>query len=382
MADKEEEGAMRRLWTRDLRNILQAVKDGTFKYEEKEEKKIDWKSYNEAQLNELADMLKMIRDSVDIAVERIEAREQKETETRKGPGRPPVPNRDIAKVLLLQSYFGVSDRVAGGLLKVFDSKLGISQIFSYKTIERGYDPERTKIIFDEIFKLTNEWSNFAENMFGVDGTGDPTTNKVNYESKRAEQRKEHDKKEGTKHNDGVMNAWPGKRRDFQYSVLSGGIHTKVIGGFSTTGDHHIGELTQFPSAMKQTAENAPSLEIMLGDKLYANRPACRLVSSYGATLFSLTKLNSTIHSNGVPEWSKMAHKLILDPQGFLEVLHNRSISETINSMMKRREPTPIRKRLDWRKDTAEYLKVNIHNLRQSCYLTYLAPLLTRIPLHT
>lgn len=380
IAENEEEGSMRRLWTRDLRNILQAVKDGTFRYEEREEKKIDWKLYNEAQLNELADMLKMIRNSVDIAVERIKTREQKEI--RQGPGRPPIPSGDIAKVLLLQSYFGVSDRVAGGLLKVFDSKLGISQTFSYKTIERGYDPERTKIIFDEIFKLTNEWSNFAENMFGVDGTGDPTTNKINYESKRAEQRKDHEKKDGTEHNSKIMNAWPGKRKDFQYSVLSGGIHTKVIGGFSTTGDHSIGELTQFPAAMKQTAKNAPSLEIVLGDRLYANRPVCKLVGSYGTTLFSLPKLNSTIHSKGVPEWSKMVHKLILDPQGFLEIIHNRSISETINSMMKRREPAPIRKRLDQRKDIEEYLKVNIHNLRQSCYLTYLSPLLTRIPLHT
>lgn len=378
MTEKDEEGAMRRLWTRDLRNILQAVKDGTFEYEEKETKKIDWKSYNEAQLNELADMLKMIRDSVDIAVERIKIREQKEI--RQGPGRPSVPSGDIAKVLLLQSYFGVSDRIAGGLLKVFDTKLGISQTFSYKTIERGYDPERTKIIFDEIFKLTNEWSNFAENMFGVDGTGDPTTNKINYESNRAIQRKEYEKKDSTNHNDEVMNAWPSKKRDFQYSVLSGGIHTKIIGGFSTTDDHHIGELSQFQSTMEQTAENAPSLEIILGDKLYANRQVCKLVDSYGATLFSLPKLNSTIHSKGVPGWSKMTYKLILDPHGFLKVFHNRSISETINSMMKRKEPTPIRKRLSWRKDTAEYLKVNLHNLRQSCYLTYLAPTLTKIPL--
>ena len=50
-------------------------------------------------------------------------------------------------------------------------------------------------------------------------------------------------------------------------------------------------------------------------------------------------------------------------------------------MMKRKESTQIRKRLSWRKDTAEYLKMNLHNLRQSCYLTYSAPTLTKIPLH-
>jgi transposase len=379
MEEKDEDGAMRRLWSRDLRNILSAVKDGSFKYEGKEKKSINWRSYNEAQLNELADMLKMIRYSVGIAAERIRTREP--NETKRGPGRPPIPYEDVAKVLLLQSYFGVSDRVAGGLLKVFDTKLGISETFSYKTIERGYDPERTKLIFDEIFKLTNEWSNFVEDTFGTDGTGDPVTNKVNYESKRSDQRKELEKKEKGRNKQDINASWPSKKHDFQYDVISAGMHTKIIAGFSTTGDHHVGELTQFPCVMEQTSKNAPSMAIMLGDRLYANRPTCKLVSSYGVALYSLPKSNSTLRSHGVFDWKRMMYEFILDPQGFLGVYHGRSISETVNSMMKRREPTPIRKRLSWRKSTEEGLKVYIHNLRQSCYLTYLAPELTRTPLH-
>jgi hypothetical protein len=42
-------------------------------------------------------------------------------------------------------------------------------------------------------------------------------------------------------------------------------------------------------------------------------------------------------------------------------------------MMKRREPTPLRKRLDERRDTEEFLKGNIHNIRQCGYLVYLKP---------
>jgi hypothetical protein len=171
MTEENEEGGMRRLWSRDLLNIVTAVKDGTLEYEDKPKKSIDWRSYNEAQLNELADMLKMIRDSVDIAVKRILVREMGKHD---GPGRPAIDSGDIVKIMLLQGYFGVSDRVAGGLLKVFDTKLGISKTFSYKTIERGYDPERTKEILDEVFRLTNEWSSFAEGTVSIDGTGDPT----------------------------------------------------------------------------------------------------------------------------------------------------------------------------------------------------------------
>jgi transposase len=362
---------MRRVWSRDLHNLVSGIRDGTFKYEEKPKKSIDWSSYNEAQLNELADMLKIIKDSVDIAAHNI-----RETHTKiKGPGRPRFPNGDVTKALLLQSYFGASDRLAAGLLKVFDSKLGISKDFSYKTIERGYDPERTKEILDEVFRLTNEWSNSNETTFGVDGSGDPTTMKVNYESKRAQQRKEREEKDDSEQ---MVDAWPSKKKDFQYSVISSGIHTKIIAGFSTSSNHHIGELSHFPEVMRQTYENAPNMKIMLGDPLYANRPVCNLTYYYDVSLYSLPKSNVTLKNKGCRDWSRMLCELILDPQGFLQVYHDRSISETVNSMMKRRELTPIRKRLDCRKDTEECLKINIHNLRQSCYLTYLAPQLTKL----
>ena len=85
----------------------------------------------------------------------------------------------------MQSYFGVSNRVAEGFARLFREKLGIKSDFSYKTIERGYDPERSKELLDEVFKITNEVGNPYENKFGMDGTGDPTNMKVNYESKRA-----------------------------------------------------------------------------------------------------------------------------------------------------------------------------------------------------
>jgi transposase len=55
------------------------------------------------------------------------------------------------KVQLIESYFGVSDRVAEGFLRLFREKLGVTLNFSYKTIERGYDPERSKELLEEVF---------------------------------------------------------------------------------------------------------------------------------------------------------------------------------------------------------------------------------------
>ena len=367
---------MRRIWSRELQNVVTAIRNKTFVYEEKEKTRINWSQYDKAQLNELADMLEIIRYSVDVAVERITPKTK--NNAARFPGKPKfVSDGSIAKLLLLQTYFGSSNRLGEGLLRVFNTKLGITEYFSYKTLERGYDPEPVGYILDAVFSLTNEWSNFNEDTFGVDGTGDPTTMKINYESRRSEQRKEKSQKASQE----VITTWPTEKKgDFQFSVLSCGIHTKVIAGFSTTGDHHIGELSQFDDVMKQTHDNAPHIKIMLGDGLYANRPVCKTTASYNVALYSIPKSNATLKSKGVKEWSRMTYELVLDPQGFLSVFHGRSISETVNSMMKRREPIPLRKRLPGRKDTEEYLKIIIHNLRQCCYLTYLAPHLTRTPL--
>ena len=87
----------------------------------------------------------------------------------------------MLKVQLMETYFGVSDRVAEGFFNLFREKLGISVDFCYKTIERGYDPQRSEELIDEVLRITNEIGNANEKHFSVDGTGDPCTMKVNYE---------------------------------------------------------------------------------------------------------------------------------------------------------------------------------------------------------
>ena len=101
----------------------------------------------------------------------------------------------------MQAYFGMPNRIAQGFLGLFGGKLGISSEFSYKTIERGYDPERTRKILDEVLKIMNEAGNPPEKIFSTDGTGDPGTMKVNYESKRVQQRIEKEKNKDGKESD-------------------------------------------------------------------------------------------------------------------------------------------------------------------------------------
>lgn len=351
-----------------LREIVSRVRKGDWPYEEKEEKEIDFAKYNKAQINEINDVLEMIRDTVDTAYAR-----RRKVEVSKGPGQPPIPIDDIVKVLLMQSYFGVSNRVAEGFLRLFKEKLRITSDFSYKTIERGYDPERSKELLDEVFKITNEIGNPFETKVGIDGTGDPVNMKVNYESKRAEQRKTEEGDVEKK-----SDAFPGTKHDFQYSVLSIGLTTKVFCGYSTTDDHSIGELSHFKNVIEQALDNCPNFNALSADGLYANRIVCAVLEEHDIVPYLLPKSNVTFKPKGVPLWKQMLYALITDPQKWLENYHDRSISETGNSMLKRREPTKIRKKLSERKGIEETLKFNIHNIRQIGYLLYLAPHLIKL----
>jgi predicted P-loop ATPase/GTPase len=79
----------RRLTVKKLQETVSSVRKGTFPYKEKEPKKIDFAQYNQAQINEVADVLETMRDIVDHAYQRIHERE--DAAIHKGPGRPPTP---------------------------------------------------------------------------------------------------------------------------------------------------------------------------------------------------------------------------------------------------------------------------------------------------
>ena len=292
-------------------------------------------------------------------------------EVKRGAGRPPVPSSDIVKVMLMQAYFGMPNRIARGFLRLFGEKLGISSGFSYKTIERGYDPERTKKLLDEVHRIMNETGNSMENVFSTDGTGDPNTMKVNYESKRSQQRIERKKNNDKRESDAFPHT-KGKH-DFQYSSFSVGVHTKIISGFFTTDDHSIGELSLFPGIMAQTVEMCPQIEIMLGDALYSNRKMCSIVDAYGIKPYFLPKVNATFRAKGVASWKAMLYEFIEETQSWMAQYHMRSISESVNSMMKRKMPAKMRKKLPQRKKTEESLKIYMHNLRQYNYLRHTNP---------
>jgi transposase len=84
--------------------------------------------------------------------------------------------------------------------------------------------------------------------------------------------------------------------------------------------------------------------------------------------YFLPKSNVTFQSKGFAGWYDMLFSLWKDPQIWLEQYHMRSISETVNSMVKCRFGATIRKRLEPRKETETKLKLVAHDIRRIGYI--------------
>ena len=358
----------------ELKKIVKSVRDGTFEYDGKEPVKTDWAQYDQAQIYEMINYLNNIRDLVDLADKRIKERTPPK---KRGPGRPPTDPADITKTLLLQTYLESSNRLAEGFLLLFQEKLGISSSFSYKTIERGYDRERVNEILDEIIVITNESVEGKEETFSFDGTGFSSSNKENYADKRQKQnsKKNHKKSKSASsvEKEPADDSFPksnstGTKKGFSYAVMGVGVQYKLISGISIRPDHSIGETTMFPEAFYQTINCHPNIDSVLGDGIYGCRWITNLVSENNATPYFLPRSNVTFKSKGALGWYDMLYSLWEAPREWLENYHMRSISETVNSMVKCRFGAPLRKKLDSRKETETRLKLVGHNIRRVGYL--------------
>lgn len=129
----------------------------------------------------------------------------------------------------------------------------------------------------------------------------------------------------------------------------------------------------FLDIMTQTADMCPQMEVMLGDALYSNRKICSITEKYGITPYFPPKTNATFRSKCVETWKGMLYDFMDNTQKWLQEYHMRSISESVNSMMKRKMSVKIRKKLSQRKKTEEPLKINMHNLGQYSYLRHTNP---------
>jgi transposase len=335
-----------------LRALVGQIREGEFPYEAREAEPVDWGAYTRAQVREVNDVLLLIRDAVDAAWERMPA----DVKARKGPGRPPTPIPDLAKALLMQQYFGTANRQTEGLVLLFKEKVGLRRAFSHKTVERAYGREDVRAVLNEVFDLTVEVVADVETGLAVDGSGLPTSMKVNYEAQK-----------------GKGNGGAGKRAAWEHAVTTIGTDTKVLTAVAVLGRPEDSECPVLPDLLP-AAGAFPSLDAVSADGLFLSRDNVDAIASLGAKPRILPKRNVSFKRKGSDAWFHMLWELLEDPQAWLREYHPRSLAETGYSTFKRDFPKPLRRRLKRRRDTEALVRFCDYNLKRLCYLRYLTDL--------
>ncbi|HLD78126.1 MAG TPA: transposase, partial [archaeon] len=302
----------------------------------KEEKPIDWARYTRAQTSEMSDYLLLVRALVDES-------ERSLPKERPGRGRPAKPAADLAKAILLQQYFQVGNRTAEGLAELFREKLGIRSKLTYSDIARAYDDPRVLFLMRAVFDRTIEPIRASEQALSIDGTGLPTSVKRNYESDK-----------GTEHAK-------------QYDMLIGmiGVRSKLFTAFEITGAGS--ECPFLGPLLEESAQKLDCIELVTADAAYLSRPNCNAIARIGAIPRIFPKRNTVLLRRGSQAWKDMLEALVEDAQQWLREYHQRSISESGNSVLKRRYPRPLLKRCDPKRRAEGCYRVVSYNVRMLAY---------------
>lgn len=330
---------------RKLDELIKELKDKEFKYIPREEREIDWSKYDEAQLNEINDMLLMIRDTVDEAAIRLGFKGAK----FEGPGRPPYPPEDLAKAVLMQQYFDVANRGAAGLVLLFREKMGIKQAFSYKTIERAYEDPLVTLILNEVFNMTQEPVKELEKNFSADGTGLSRSVKQNWARDRDDEE---------------------KQTGYEKMVAMVGTTYGLISAVEFPDNPMAHDSPFLSPLLQETASNYSSIDLVCLDEAFLSRDNCDSIEGVGAVPRISLKRGITLKRKGSWAWGEMLLDFIEDPQKWLREYHRRSISETVFSVYKR-DFAQLRRRIPQRRKKEAFSRVCGYNMKRLCYLRYL-----------
>jgi transposase len=244
--------------------------------------------------------------------------------------------------------------VAEGMVELFREKLGIKESLTYKDIERAYENPEVALIIHAAHQLSNKPVADKEKNFSIDGTGLPESSKQNYANDR-------DSKTKCK-----------EIKGYEKLIAVFGNNYKLIGACGIA-DANDNECPYLKPLLDELMKVYKELGLLQADSAYLSRDNCDAIVSYGGTPRIYPKSNTVINQRGSKSWTQMLLAFITNPQKWLEEYHSRSISESSNSVIKRRFPRNLLKRDVTRRKLEAFLRACIYNLRQLNYIHYLCP---------
>jgi transposase len=322
---------------------LNDLRPKKFKYKSKQTKERDWFAYNEAQLNEMSDFITLVRNIVDDARREFDYIDDRPSL----PGQQPKSPFDLAKAVLIQQFYQVSNRVAAGLARLFKEKLGLEEDLTYKDIERAYSNPDVQDILREVLRMSNEPIKGKEARFSIDGTGMETSIKQNYADDKGDEK---------------------KKAVYRMLISMVGVEYKM---FSASAVNGPGDESPFLiPLLEETAGIFDRIDFVLADAMFYTLANCTRIAEIGAKPRIYPRIDAVINAKGSQAKRRMLLDLVENAQQWLEEYHDRSVSENVYSVLKCRFSRPFLKRRIDRLDNEGIDKVCTYNLRMLIYNHY------------
>ncbi|VVB99460.1 Transposase DDE domain protein [uncultured archaeon] len=277
-----------------------------FVYEPKEEKGINWASYNAAQLNEKITLLNLLSELLDM-VEIIETQ---------ATGRPAIHPRDILFCMTLKAYEKLSSRRLASDLKILKDMGYISRVPSYSTLMIFFNDKRLTRVLKELIELAAiPLSQIEDEAFAIDSTGFSTSKFGRW----------FDHKFGEE----------AERRIYRKAHIMIGTKTGIITALKVTGQN-VGDSPQLEYLVKKT-KLAFEMKTICADKAYLSINNLKTIADTGAQPRIPFKSNSREWGTGNGFlWKKLYDYFKNEPQAFYREYHARSCVESAISSFKQK----------------------------------------------
>lgn len=319
----------------DIRDRIKDIEEFLLKRykENKDEKKRDWRTYEQQLMNRIKGAIRNLEPLIDEAID---------FEVHRENGRKPeLELKQKVIILLLKELFGKSNRMMASMLAVFSLLSGVD--VSYKTVERLYsDPEVEMAIYNLHILILKKKGVKSVDACG-DGTGYSLTIRNHYASE-ANRRKDKAKESNAK-----------EAKAFVYSFKMLDLESKMYVAY---GMSLKSEKEAFDSAMEMLKDIDAKIESIRLDKYYS-------LPSYvdkfeGAKVYVIPRKNATLR--GSWKWKDAMKDFVDNTLPYLGQYYLRNNSESGFSADKRWFGWKVEQRREDRIETAITCTNVWHNL--------------------
>ena len=306
----------------------------SFEYQSKPIPPIDWKPYNEGQLNETEMVGELLKELLDL----VEIKSIQKT------GRPQTSIKDILFCMVLKVYFGKSAGLINSTLRTYQ-KLGyIQKVPSKATLMNYFNDKRLLKLLPKLIELSalpiSRFEEIQEVSFAVDSSGFSTSKFGRWFDHKYDKEIE--------------------KREYRKGHIMIGTKTNIVTSVIAT-DQFGADSPQLKYLVKQTKINFSVKEVS-ADKAYSSKENLQIIDDIGAMGLIPFKSNAKPKRNVGHIWNRMYAYCQNKPEDFFTKYHKRSNVETAFFMIKQKFGGSL-----WTKNILAnfveiYCKILCHNL--------------------